>query len=372
MIQGTFHRSNRRLALFRQLLGIQRDNLLSLTNRNPIMKKQSLLHRLITLFSRSIWLVSAIAFFAGPPVDAQTVFYQSSGNSLLRMGADGSSPTNVSTGFLMDGVTVAGGFVYYETNTSGFTIARQPVGGGSSTAVFSNAAENGIFVSGRLAVNSSNGDIYYAGSNSIIKRWEASSGLVTTVYTPDGSIVSTITDFTIDATNGHIYFTGNGNSADYVRRIAMNGSGDTLLASFSVAANPRAVELDLINSRFYVLRENNAQTSQLVDRFNLDGSGQINLVTGATYYSGIAVDPTGGSLFLAGVSDGKIYRGGLDASGLTAIYTGGTSNALLAVSPSAIPEPSTYAAIFGAAALGLAVWRRRVALRVARVTQGAA
>jgi hypothetical protein len=39
----------------------------------------------------------------------------------------------------------------------------------------------------------------------------------------------------------------------------------------------------------------------------------------------------------------------------SALYTNGT----LGITGSAIPEPSTYVAIFGAAALGLAMYRRR-------------
>ncbi len=49
--------------------------------------------------------------------------------------------------------------------------------------------------------------------------------------------------------------------------------------------------------------------------------------------------------FVGGIDEVRIYNGVLDQTQIQGI--------------SAIPEPSTYAAIFGACALGVAVWRRR-------------
>ena len=262
----------------------------------------------------------------------------------------------------MDSVTTANGFAYFETNTSGFTIAREPVGGGTSTTIFSNSADNGKSVGGKLAVNSLNGDVYYACSDGVIKRWSSGSGTVGTIYTPNGSTVNTVSFITLDATNGYIYFTGggNGSTTGYLRRIATDGSGDTLLASLGTNSS-RGIALDLTDSKIFLSSQNNLGTSQMIDTFSLDGANKTNLITGSTFYSngGIAVNPSNGSLYLATLT-GTIYRGGLDGSGLTAIYTNSAmTSGYLAVSQSAIPEPSTYAAIAGLGVLGMAVWQRR-------------
>jgi hypothetical protein len=66
--------------------------------------------------------------------------------------------------------------------------------------------------------------------------------------------------------------------------------------------------------------------------------------------SGLAVDGTE-FLYASGANLlGKVY---LDASGLSYLASGSPA--------SAVPEPSTYAALAGAAVLGLAAYRRRLA-----------
>jgi hypothetical protein len=52
-------------------------------------------------------------------------------------------------------------------------------------------------------------------------------------------------------------------------------------------------------------------------------------------------------------------NGGFDEAGISTFTPGGFSTSMLNYSTVAVPEPSTYAALAGAAALGLAIWRRR-------------
>ena len=71
----------------------------------------------------------------------------------------------------------------------------------------------------------------------------------------------------------------------------------------------------------------------------------LDWVTGASNYD---VRWTGGLVFrIVNAFDGETYHASADGS-VSVTYT-----------YSAIPEPSTYALIFGSAALGLVAWRRR-------------
>ena len=58
-----------------------------------------------------------------------------------------------------------------------------------------------------------------------------------------------------------------------------------------------------------------------------------------------------------------VYRANLDGTGITQLVTGSSDYRFIAGEVSAVPEPSTYAALAGVAALGLAACRRRRAVR---------
>lgn len=84
--------------------------------------------------------------------------------------------------------------------------------------------------------------------------------------------------------------------------------------------------------------------STLVFTLNAAALQALNANLGGTFSIGAALNSIDGSL-LSG-REGLFF--GSDASGSQSL-----------VLTSAIPEPSTYAAILGAAGLGLAIWRRR-------------
>ena len=69
-------------------------------------------------------------------------------------------------------------------------------------------------------------------------------------------------------------------------------------------------------------------------------------------------DPTSGALSIGGNNSGdELFTGSIDQARIFT-FTSGTFNTGM-LSYSAVPEPSTYAAILGLLALGLAAWRRR-------------
>ncbi|MBX3736812.1 MAG: LamG domain-containing protein [Candidatus Didemnitutus sp.] len=83
----------------------------------------------------------------------------------------------------------------------------------------------------------------------------------------------------------------------------------------------------------------------------------VNDISAPTFTAGRSInDPTG--TFVLGIN----YAGGVDEARIST-FTSGTFNTSMLnyASVSAVPEPSTYAALAGVAALGLVAWRRRQA-----------
>lgn len=89
--------------------------------------------------------------------------------------------------------------------------------------------------------------------------------------------------------------------------------------------------------------------------FYSNATGTIYDLTNTLSSSGVITD-LDQSLFVAGVSD----------DGLLVGYASGSETGF-SVAVSAVPEPSTYAALAGLAALGLVVWRRRAARQPSRI-----
>jgi hypothetical protein len=97
-----------------------------------------------------------------------------------------------------------------------------------------------------------------------------------------------------------------------------------------------------------------SSTSDAVNIF--DGAG--SLVTGATF--GAATTGTSFYYDQGSFTGNSTLLTAISAAGLAGAFT--SSNGLIG-SPGAIPEPSTYAALAGVGALGLALYRRRGATR---------
>ncbi|QYM78008.1 DUF4394 domain-containing protein [Horticoccus luteus] len=87
-----------------------------------------------------------------------------------------------------------------------------------------------------------------------------------------------------------------------------------------------------------------------------------SMTTGVDFKNLLAIDSAG--RVYSGVRDGSstlLYTIDLNTTEATLIGTAAASFSAIAFTGTApaIPEPSTYAVMFGAAALGIAVWRRR-------------
>ena len=164
--------------------------------------------------------------------------------------------------------------------------------------------------------------------------------------------VSTLTDGQAPLANG-----GNLSTNNATNQFAVF-DGDVL--TYSLGGSFNLTKVEIFNSWNDGGRDDFSDVSIA---FSTDGSNYVNLVTGLS---------TGGNGTNIGnhvVDTGIFASGAVIAAGATHVrFTFNTVEAgaigvseLAVQGTSAIPEPSTYAAIFGVVALGAAVYRRRSA-----------
>ena len=131
---------------------------------------------------------------------------------------------------------------------------------------------------------------------------------------------------------------------------------------------PEALTFGSFDGRDYVFvgneRENGIFQFDITDLNNVFIAGYINPITGLTdgASGGVYISPES-MLFLAAGADGNTTGKNLLMVGFEGTGGNGSIGVFEVTSTSAIPEPSTYAALAGLGVLGLALSRRRRASR---------
>jgi hypothetical protein len=203
-----------------------------------------------------------------------------------------------------------------------------------------------------LAVSGSGSTPYVANFNTgIVGAYNTSNGAATGGFTPIitsptanlmGVAVSGNSLFVTNTTDGKI------TAHDATTGAALGGFTTVTGLSFPAGIAVSGSSLYVANSSSGSIGEYNAVTGAAIN---------ANRFTGLNIPANIAVNGT--SLFVTSADNGTVGEYSL-ITGLAvnaSLITGLSGSYGIAVSP--IPEPSTYAAIAGAAMLGLAVWQRR-------------
>ena len=305
--------------------------------------------RAALLFVSTIVAGSAIAH-------AQIFVTNRNANTISRFNLDGTGATTLISGLSNPyGIAASGSFLYVTnqgtTGTDG-TVGRYNLDGSGFTSLVSSGLYNpsGVAVSGSslYITNSADGS-----SNGTVAR-----------YNLDGTLDNTFTSITglsgpvgIALSDSNIFVANSANGT--VFKYNLDGTGGTSLISGLGGSIPLASPFGIAvsGSRLFVTTVAADNTSTTIREYDFSGGlTHFNFVdAGTSGISGLAV--SGDRLFatLPGYNQIGNYDMNTGAASMFINGSGGTYG----IAVSAIPEPSTYAAIAGAGMLGLAVWQRR-------------
>ncbi len=304
---------------------------------------------------RAIALLCAIAPLFAAPASAQILvsFPGDSGasNGFIRNYAPNGTYTTLASGISApQGLAFSGTDLYVALNQSNGTFASiAKIAPNGSSTVFSSST-GGTSTIG-LAFDSS-GNLYGANSsssgNGTIVKFGPGGGAPTTVVASTGTSSNTPYGIALDGA-GNIYAAIRNNHTI----VSYNSSGGTNWTT-SLAGGSSPFGLALNGTTLYVANSS-ANTIDMYSTVNGSSLGNFaNASDGLSGPYGLAF--SGGTLYVAN-NGGTSINMFTAAHTSTSFSTGGAFPAFIAVS--AIPEPSTYAAIAGAAMLGLAIWHRR-------------
>ena len=241
------------------------------------------------------------------------------------------------------------------------TLSLRAENGGAAKLIVRNGAKvinlGGFTLNNNMA-NTSNQIIIYGQGSAISVR---ESGAVTLAIGVDAAAA---TDSTTNITFGGKDEFGVFHAAD---ASALTNNWEVRVYSSG------SVTFNLGDSNFSTSMTTTASDAIFAGQFTKTFEGALNvdfanisLLTEGTYY--VALISSAGESLLKGISGDKTladWENILNVTGESSnvkfeqILLGGTNDNILFAQISVIPEPGTYAAIFGALALGLAAYRRR-------------
>ncbi|WP_438479793.1 PEP-CTERM sorting domain-containing protein [Oleiharenicola lentus] len=303
-------------------------------------------------------LIAAPAFFFFSIASAQSIFVANWGNgtngagSINTFNLNGSvATTGLITGLTQPSQIEISGNDLYVVSVSGNSVGKYDLTGAGGNLLTGLTSPTSLAVSG--------GNLFVSSANGTISRYNT-AGTFLDSFSTGFTYISSITV---------------GGSSLYVAGTKFDGMSNAgQLSSFSTSGGSEVSILDHVVG-VQGLSFSGSTLSYLTQPagysvWSFDGSSHVSHASGIngaidttfygdtiyfTYLNGNTVDGRLGSYSAADGLNLSLV------SGLNEPYS-------VAIGGSAIPEPSTYAAMAGAAALGLAMWRRRQQKNGARVT----
>ena len=292
--------------------------------------------------------LSGLVFLATGLFAQQTYLYWTdrTGGLVQRSDIDGSNVTTIVSGIstpeAMTYDSVNNKIYWLERGTG--TIFRADIDGSNSETVISSLGA-GLR---NLAVDPTNSDIYWAidsdGPSQVIRRANYDGTGTTT-------ILSGLTDpqsIALDVPNNFLYYSDEG--ANRIARSTLAGTGLTTIYSTNTN-DPERVVLNAAGTFAYWLDGNAGGGTNSVYSGDLSDFSQTTLVTGLSSPSDIAV--TDSTIYISNFN-GQILSASIAGGGTTTLVTGLGQLRSVTV----VPEPSTYALIFGAGAFVAVIYLR--------------
>lgn len=263
--------------------------------------------------------------------------------------ADGSgSPTTILSGLSTPrgvGVDSANSKVYYtEHGTS--TLSRVNINGTGNEVVVSASGAG----SRGLSLDLVNTEVYWVSFIAdTISKADYSLALPTT-GTAVLSSRDTPNDVVLDVAGGKMYW-GEAGSTQSIFRSNLDGNS---VESLVTSANPNFLAIDTLANKVYWTNS----SANTVMRANLDGSNSETVYSVGLTVEGIAVDPHNQYIYYTESTNGTINRTGYNPTPGSAItlFSGLSAPHEITL----IPEPSTYALLFGGITLAAVLARRHM------------
>ena len=287
----------------------------------------------------------ALLLALAAPVHAQ-IYVANSGNSEIVKYTGPGSGTTFATGLSSpQGVAVdSTGNVY---TTSGNTIVKFTPGGSSSVFASTNLSNPW-----GLAFDSS-GNLYAANYNQgSISEFGPGGNFITTF----ASGKAYVNGLAFDST-GHLYVSATDASAANPAIIKFTGTSPSTFATSTYLSDPKGLAFDASGNLYVANSQGSTSNYGTIYRFDTGANATLfaDPADGLHNPYGLAFANNGG-LLVSNYAGGNILA--FDPSGNPSSFATGLNHPI-GIGGSAIPEPSTYAALTGLAALALAVWRRR-------------
>lgn len=299
---------------------------------------------------------AALAIMA-PAADAQQVFWASSGGfgnpgggAIFTTDLSGGGGVQQVVGGLHRplGVTVHGGQLYWaedghDANTS--RIARSNLDGSGVTTIF-DGSTSGFTNAQMIAINSGTNQIYWTDYFDGVIRGNIDG----TGYQELGGGGTQYTALDLHFGGGHVFY-GDPTNNGVIHRMNLDGTGDQQVAGPLTANNWdfNSLVVDQATGDLYF----SDAGANSIKRLNHDGGAETTIASGLTAPFGIALHD--GQIYWVGGS--KLGRVGMDGSN-SEILASGISDTAFGVT--VIPEPGTYALLFGIFALAAVAVRRRL------------
>jgi Leucine-rich repeat (LRR) protein len=148
-------------------------------------------------------------------------------------------------------------------------------------------------------------------------------------FVSTASSASACTSLAIDPTNNYLYYTINdgfaANNGDQLRRINLNGTGDTQLAT-SFIQQPGVMVLDAANNRLLIA--DTRPSAPKILAVNLSNNAVTTFLTNVSAVTGMTIDPVNNYLYyevsdaLGGSTNDQLRRVSLNGTGDTQLATG--------------------------------------------------
>ena len=249
------------------------------------------------------------ALSGGAAVDFQLVFELRSDGAWSD--EDGLWPTEFGP-FAVDDIRVQGpdAPMLYWTDPGSHKVQRSKLDG---TGVEDIATGTNSFFPGNIAIDVSNGNIYWTVTNHITRANLDGSNAE---FLYNGLYVENFGSIALDVAADRMWYVGaEAESPWAIYRGNLDGSGNSMIIAAPLV---RRLALDVAAGKVYW-----TESSGNIRRANFDGSIIENVATGLSNPTGIAVDSTAGKLYWVDTGTSKIQRSNLDGSNPEDLVTTG-------------------------------------------------